>query len=656
MILEPVIEARLRKFKEFFELQHLNEDEIFEKFVNHVITISHQPDAFTGDADLLDIITVGGSDDIGIDGIGIKLNDLFVKSKEDIDDISNKFKRANAEFIFIQSKNQQKFKADAFLSFSQGVRSFFDSNSKAPINAKIKSMRKFKDYLFSHDMMDLWEDNPSIRLYYVALGKWKGQQLHTAHAEKIKDDLNNLNMFSKVEVHFIDSEALKLICDNNDSNFKVQINAIEVMPLTEVAGVDNSCIALCKANEFFNIIKTDEGVIRKSLFDNNVRDFQGESSINKEIGETIINEPEKMVLLNNGITLVCDKYLLNYRSFQITNPQIVNGCQTSHVLYNIANMKYDISNVTICLRIISTTNLDISNKIVRGTNRQNIVLDEAFEATRKFHIQLEDFFSAYSEKIGVRLFYERRSKQFAHNPKILQSEKSNLRTITQSFVGMFLNKPHLSHRHEAFLLDTLSNELYQDSHSNLPYFISSLSMIKVEKLFREGRIKGNLLPYKAHILMLFREIKGGKCPNINHEKKIDSYCSDLIKNINNSNEFATTILSAVNIINHARQEWIDLHKNPYRDVSEFTTFLLSKITESNIIDPISDPIWFYGKIVKILYDKNGKLCGFIQSKPDDIFFHSAENTISTTYLNKYVKYQIREEYSRKYGINISLLE
>jgi hypothetical protein len=34
--------------------------------------------------------------------------------------------------------------------------------------------------------------------------------------------------------------------------------------LTEVDGVQNSCIAVCYANEFCKLLMTEEGVIRKS--------------------------------------------------------------------------------------------------------------------------------------------------------------------------------------------------------------------------------------------------------------------------------------------------------------------------------------------------------------------------------------------------------
>ena len=57
------------------------------------------------------------------------------------------------------------------------------------------------------------------------------------------------------------------------------------MPLTPSPGVDNSCIALCYASEFLKLLTTDEGVIRKSLFDDNVRDYQGSNSVNDEIRE-----------------------------------------------------------------------------------------------------------------------------------------------------------------------------------------------------------------------------------------------------------------------------------------------------------------------------------------------------------------------------------
>lgn len=67
-------------------------------------------------------------------------------------------------------------------------------------------------------------------------------------------------------------------------------------------------------------------------FDDNVRDSQGYSTVNQEILSTLKEHPERFVLFNNGITIVCKKVELKNSEYELENPQIVNGCQTCNMI------------------------------------------------------------------------------------------------------------------------------------------------------------------------------------------------------------------------------------------------------------------------------------------------------------------------------------
>lgn len=125
------------------------------------------------------------------------------------------------------------------------------------------------------------------------------------------------------------------------------------------------------------------------------------------------------------------------RLLEIENPQIVNGCQSSYLLFNASKQKIDLAKISIVVKIISTNNNDLSNEIVKGTNRQNIVMEEAFECTRQFHKNFEQFVNDYVADFSDKIYYERRAKQYADNPNIKQYQKFNLRNLTQFYVGLF---------------------------------------------------------------------------------------------------------------------------------------------------------------------------------------------------------------------------
>ena len=56
MNVEPIINAKFKKFREKMELNNVADGVAFEQFVNHTILTAHQPDAFNGDSELFEKI------------------------------------------------------------------------------------------------------------------------------------------------------------------------------------------------------------------------------------------------------------------------------------------------------------------------------------------------------------------------------------------------------------------------------------------------------------------------------------------------------------------------------------------------------------------------------------------------------------------------
>lgn len=628
MNLEPIINAKFKKFRNQMELNSVADGVAFEQYVNLSILKSHQPDAFNGDNELFNKVNIGGFEDMGIDGIAIKINGILIRDIDEAKDLVKKFPRVDIEFIFIQSKYKSNFDKGEFNNFIDGVREFLSEKQRQPHSTEIKELILIKDFLLSEDAVFKWSDNPSVRLYYVVMGKWHDSKHQLALAEQLKEDIGHLNTYKEPYIHFVDLAGFKAVLDSNENNFEVVLNSIDTMPLTSVDGVDNSCLMMCYADELYKLLSTKEGIIRKSLFDDNVRDFQGDNTINSEIQKTIESEPEKFALLNNGITIVCKKYIPSNRQITIKNPQIVNGCQTSHVIFGNSNSLEALKKVPLVIKVISTQNNEITNQIVRGTNRQNIVLDEAFETTKPFHKELEDFINALSPEYS-RFYYERRSKQYDHNPSINQYEKLNLRIIIHSFVSMYLNTPNLSHRHESKLLDTFGNTLFKDFQSKLPYFTSSLAFYELEKLFRQQKLDKSYYTFKYHLLMIFRELIAGRSPNVNNERIVDEHSQIVLNVLKNKSATLEKFKKSIELFDKTRDEWSkQLGKNVHgiKDNKDFTFLLLKNLRDKgqNTSDTVEDENFVYkGKIKKIIKDRYGKYCGFIERKPDNIFFHSA---------------------------------
>jgi hypothetical protein len=65
---------------------------------------------------------------------------------------------------------------------------------------------------------------------------------------------------------------------------------------------------------------------------------------------------------------------------------------------------------------VVTDDPEVTNRVIRATNRQTEVKAEAFESLTAFHRTLEEFYSAFGKDPLKRLYYERRSKQYQSLP------------------------------------------------------------------------------------------------------------------------------------------------------------------------------------------------------------------------------------------------
>jgi hypothetical protein len=655
-MLDPIIDSKMAKFREKMELGDVSDGIAFEKFVNYSILNGHQPGAFNGDNELFNRVNIGGYYDMGIDGIAIKVNGMFVRSLEETQSLVEKLPRLDIEFIFIQSKYKEEFTKIDFLNFTSGVRDFLSEKSKIPHAEEIQELIEIKEYLIGEDAIFKWNDNPQVRLYYVTMAKEHNSETQKALAVIFCEDISRLNIYKDPLILFVNRHDFKSILDSNERNFEQIINFIYSMPLTKVDGVNDSCVLLCYAGELKKILQSPDGLIRKSLFDDNVRDFQGSNTINSEINVTINKEPEKFVLLNNGITIVCEKYSQSNMQINIKNPQIVNGCQTSHVLYNNAD---ELLNKTpIIIKLISTENVEITNQIVKGTNSQNIVYSEAFETIKPFHKELEDFINALSPGYE-RFYYERRSKQYDHNPTINYYQKINFRIVIQSLIGMFFNCPHFSHKHESKLLEMYKDRIFLDHQSKYPYFTAALSYYKIERLFKTGVIEKQYYAFKMHILMIFRELTAGVMQDINDGPVIERHCKTILSALKNDSKMRDYFREAVGIFEETRKMWItELRRDQFRikDVKDFTDILLEKIRKDKASAIPIENTRRYGKIVHIGLDRNGLVYGFIRStsSTEDIFFHSRQSPNVDFFDKKYFNISYDAEKNPVQGSNIAV--
>jgi hypothetical protein len=203
----------------------------------------------------------------------------------------------------------------------------------------------------------------------------------------------------------------------------------------------NSFVGVVELSDYLAFVRNDAGELREELFDSNVRDYEGDNTVNNAIAETLANADEtEFWWLNNGVTVLGDEVDSPQQTLTISRPLIVNGLQTSHVLHN-AGKKDLFADERLAngllVRVIVTSDEDIRDQIIAGTNRQTQVPNPALYATQPLQREIERFLFVHD------WYYERRKNRYRNLGKPAK-RRITINLLAQSMITLLLGHPDVA--------------------------------------------------------------------------------------------------------------------------------------------------------------------------------------------------------------------
>ena len=403
---------------------------------------------------------VGGGNDGGCDSVFLFLNNELITADQ-VDGISCP-KNSVINFTVIQSKYTSGFGEDAIMKWKSTVSNLLDMN-KTPDDYKerydenvIDAFQIFKDVLTK---VIRYQIKIEFNFIYITFGI----EVHInvqSQANEFKETLNALYPSSNVNVLFITADKLMEYynCDTEVN----QIITFDEAPIAK--GKNSEFISLVRLSEYYKFIIDDANELRNSFFESNVRDYQGNNQVNSCIAESLIsNEKEDFWWLNNGVTVLAEKVVpITQKELQITNPEIVNGLQTSTEIFNyfhsnIENLQDDSRSVLV--RIIVPESEELRDKIIFATNNQTNIPKSSLRVTDTIHYQIELYFK------NRGLFYDRR-KNYYKNRKKKACDIIGVNFLAQCMITLFLKKPDFARARPSTLLtdDEKYSYLYEKNN------------------------------------------------------------------------------------------------------------------------------------------------------------------------------------------------
>lgn len=254
---------------------------------------------------------------------------------------------------------------------------------------------EWKLYVISNESVELNKTDPSIK------------QLEDLYdLEIIPIGLNNIKQMMSIRPEAINASLIldkDAIMSFSESSISSSKSYIIRLPLNELIRIT------CKNKELRDNYSIEdytqlssEEIDYSVLFDN-VRGFVINSKYNTNIEKTLLSNPTKFFMYNNGITITAKDILADPVNankkviLKIKDFQVLNGGQSLRTIHNFnrkseINISRNLANSDVLIRIFkTTTDNELINKIAEFTNSQNSISNIDLKSLSSEQIEIEQY-------------------------------------------------------------------------------------------------------------------------------------------------------------------------------------------------------------------------------------------------------------------------
>ena len=224
-----------------------------------------------------------------------------------------------------------------------------------------------------------------------------------------------------------------------------------------------------------------------SVFSDNIRGFLDYNKTNKKIRETLESDyAEYFPFLNNGITVIAEQVKIpkemqaGLYPIETKNPVIVNGLQTTHVIYEVYKKNaIDLENVFVLVRLYETTDPELVSKITDATNTQSPINFRDKISNKNFNLYTKTLF----ELNGIG-YLTKRGDTFENSFSRALSESIHADHLLKFWYASFYEKPELAKNSKAKVLEDIFEATSNKTHLLHPLFSGTADSVIYAQLLR----------------------------------------------------------------------------------------------------------------------------------------------------------------------------
>jgi hypothetical protein len=488
MILKQIIQQKIDEME-----TTMTEGEFFERFVSDQVLKNYDLSY-----DEIDSGIVDGGDDGGIDAIYLLINGEPINIDSDVSDFKRNIK---IDLFLFQAKATNSFSHTSVGKLTISCKDLLNFAVPIPTLQKLYNSKlvaiieKFRKVYRS-----LLTKRPELRITYIYATYGDTSEIHPNllwEKDKLRTTVTGL-LDSEFEFRFLGaSELLQMFRKVPSTTLPLQL----LENATSTTFHDKQgYLCLVSLINYYNFI-TEDGYLRKNIFEANIRDYQGKVEVNEGIRATLEEvSSDDFWWLNNGITIIATDGTIVGKTISLTEPQVVNGLQTSTEIYNYFKNNQTVSdNRSILVRVIVTSDPASRDRIIKATNSQTAISAASLHATDIVQRNIESFFSS---KGG--LYYDRR-KNFYKNLGYPRDKIISIPFLAQAVNAMALREPDNSRARPSSLLKEDKNytRIFNDNYSVKIYWICAITTKKVEDYMKSKEAN---LPSQEKYFLVFHVV------------------------------------------------------------------------------------------------------------------------------------------------------
>lgn len=526
-----IMKSHFDEFVKKFGFASKSKDDAFELFAIYCIASKYSSNQ-TITKTILEDVNIGNGNDWGIDGIIIVVNGRIVTTIKEVDDLVSTNGFLSVHFVFVQAKNTYSFNAAQLGNSLDGAENIFNdvlgTQPLPPSNEDLNEYRDLIKHIYSLSSTFKDGENPSCSHYYMCRGQYNHSTDFTTKIDKASKAINSMDLTKSFDCKILDWKDIINYYKDTKVKREVELTVEKrlVMPVAEPNSESYLCLIPWK--EFKKLLITTSGVLDQSVFNDNIRAFQGLNVVNEAMAASLREGNHALfTAMNNGVTIVSASLHTVGNTIRLKDFQIVNGCQTCNVLFQ--NMDVDgIDEIVLPVKLISSQNKEIKDKVIVGNNSQTEVKREQLVALLDCQRFIEDYYN--EQELYEKLYYERRSKQYLFDNTVPQNKVVTIASQIKAFVAMMMGEPDKVGGYYGRIVKEYNNvgkEIFSPKTEPCYYYTCALADYKMDELFSFKLINKKYKKIKFHVLYAFRLMcEKGHIKGFNSNNSQD-YCNHL---------------------------------------------------------------------------------------------------------------------------------